>query len=93
MEVKEHILSEIYQNNYYVDYCVEDPMEELVAAICSTREEQLKRADLMMQIDDDEIKKKRRNCIVNLAIWNIAQDIMRAIRAKKRTICDPDRVL
>ena len=25
-EVKEHILSEIYQNNYYVDYCVEDPM-------------------------------------------------------------------
>lgn len=57
-DVKEHILSEIYQNNYYVDYCVEDPMEELAAAICSTREEQLKRADLMMQIDDDEIRQE-----------------------------------
>lgn len=57
-EVKEHILSEIYQNNYYEDYCVEEPMEELAAAICSTREEQLKRADMMMQIDDDEIRKE-----------------------------------
>ena len=57
-EVKEHILSEIYQNNYYVDYCVEDPMEELAAAVCSTREEQLKLADLMMQIDDDEIRQE-----------------------------------
>ena len=57
-EVKEPILSQIYQNNYYTDYCVEDPMEELAAAICSTREEQLKCADLMMQIDDDEIRRK-----------------------------------
>ena len=48
-EVKKHILQEIYENDYYEYYGVYDPMKELANAICSTREENLLRAQIMMK--------------------------------------------
>ena len=47
-EVKEYILKEIYENGFYDYYGVYDPMEDLANAICSTKEENLKRASIMM---------------------------------------------
>ena len=48
-EVKEHILEEIYENDYYDYYGVCDPMRDLANAICSNKEENLKRAEIMMK--------------------------------------------
>lgn len=48
-EVKEHILKEIYENGYYDEYGVYDPMWDLANAICSNKEENLKRAEIMMK--------------------------------------------
>ena len=48
-EVKERILREIYANGFYNEYGVYDPMSDLANAICSNREEHLKRAGIMMQ--------------------------------------------
>lgn len=47
-EVKEMILKEIYDNNFFDYYGVYDPMCDLANAICVTREENLKRAEIMM---------------------------------------------
>lgn len=49
-EVKEHILEEIYENDYYDYYGVYDPMRDLANALCSSKEENLKRADIMMEV-------------------------------------------
>ena len=48
-EVKEHILKKIYENDYYDYYGVYDPMRDLANALCSNREENLKRAGIMMK--------------------------------------------
>ncbi len=48
-EVKEHILQEIYENEYYDYYGVYDPMRDLANAVCSNKEENLKRAAIMMK--------------------------------------------
>lgn len=48
-EVKEHILEEIYENDYYDYYGVYDPMRDLANAVCSSKEENLKRAAIMMK--------------------------------------------
>ncbi len=48
-EVKEHILKEIYDNDYFDYYDVYDSMHDLANAICSNREENLKRAEIMMK--------------------------------------------
>lgn len=48
-EVKEHILQEIYENDYYDYYGVYDPMHDLANAVCSNKEENLKRAAIMMK--------------------------------------------
>ena len=47
-EVKEMILEEIYDNDFFDYYGVYDPMFDLSNAICVTREENLKRAGIMM---------------------------------------------
>ena len=48
-EIKESILKEIYENDYY-DYCgIYDPMCDLAEAICSTKDEVIKRAEIMMK--------------------------------------------
>ena len=49
-EVKERILREIYAKGFYNEYGVYDPMNDLANAICSNREENLKRAGIMMQV-------------------------------------------
>lgn len=48
-EVKEKILVEIYDNDFYDYYGVYDPMKDLANAICTTREENLRRAEIMMK--------------------------------------------
>lgn len=48
-EVKQHILEEIYENDYYDYYGVCDPMRDLANAICSSKTENLKRAEIMMK--------------------------------------------
>lgn len=48
-EVKESILKEIYDNDFYDYYGVYDTMKDLANAICTTREENLKRAEIMMK--------------------------------------------
>lgn len=48
-EVKEYILEEIYENDYYDYYGVYDPMKDLANAICSNKAENLKRAEIMMK--------------------------------------------
>lgn len=48
-EVKEHILKEIYENEYYDYYGVGDPMSDLANALCSNKKENLKRAEIMMK--------------------------------------------
>ena len=48
-EVKESILKEIYDNDFYDYYGIYDPMKDLANAICTTREENLKRAEIMMK--------------------------------------------
>lgn len=48
-KVKEHILEEIYENDYYDYYGVCDPMMDLTNALCSNKEENLKRAEIMMK--------------------------------------------
>lgn len=48
-EVKQHILEEIYDNEFYDYYGIYDPMKDLADAICSNREENLKRAEIMMR--------------------------------------------
>ena len=48
-EVKQHILEEIYENDYYDYYGVCDPMRDLANAICSSKAENLKRAEIMMK--------------------------------------------
>lgn len=48
-EVKEHILEKIYENEYYDYYGVYDPMCDLANAVCSNKEENLKRAAIMMK--------------------------------------------
>lgn len=48
-EVKEHILEKIYENEYYDYYGVYDPMRDLANAVCSNKEENLKRAAIMMK--------------------------------------------
>lgn len=48
-EVKESILKEIYDNDFYDYYGVYDPMKDLANAICTTRKENLKRAEIMMK--------------------------------------------
>ena len=48
-EIKARILEDIYMNDYYDYYGVYDPMKDLADAVCSNREENLKRADIMMQ--------------------------------------------
>lgn len=50
-EVREFILKEIYDNDYYDYYGVGDPMNDLAEAICLSREENLKRAEIMMGAD------------------------------------------
>lgn len=52
-EVKEHILAEIYENDYYDYYGVCDPMRDLANAICSDKKENLKRAEIMMKAGRD----------------------------------------
>lgn len=47
--VKESILRKIYENDYYDCYGICDPMRDLAGAICSTKEENLKRAGIMMR--------------------------------------------
>lgn len=47
-EMKEKILKEIYDNDFFDYYGVYDPMHDLAEAICATREENLKRAEIMM---------------------------------------------
>ena len=49
-EVKESILKEIYDNDFYDYYGIYDPMKDLANAICTTREENLKRAEIMMKV-------------------------------------------
>lgn len=48
-EVKKYILEGIYDNDYYDYYGVCDPMRDLANAICSNKEENLKRAEIMMK--------------------------------------------
>ena len=48
-EVKEHILEEIYENDYYDYYGVYDPMKDLANVLWSNKEENLKRAEIMMK--------------------------------------------
>lgn len=48
-EVKKEILEAIYENDYYDYYGVCDPMRDLENAVCSNREEDLKRAAIMMK--------------------------------------------
>lgn len=48
-EVKQEILEAIYENDYYDYYGVCDPMRDLANAVCSNREENLKRAAIMMK--------------------------------------------
>lgn len=48
-EVKQHILEEIYENDFFDYYGVYDPMKDLAGAICSSREENIKRAEIMMK--------------------------------------------
>lgn len=48
-EVKSHILEDIYKNDLYDCYGISDPMDDLVNAMCTSREENLKRADIMMK--------------------------------------------
>ena len=47
--VKESILRKIYENDYYDCYGICDPMRDLAGVICSTKEENLKRAGIMMR--------------------------------------------
>lgn len=46
--VKAEILKEIYENDFFDYYGVSDPMQDLAGVICSTREENLRRARIMM---------------------------------------------
>lgn len=48
-EVKENILEDIYDNDFYDYYGIYDPMKDLANAICTTEEENLKRAEIMMK--------------------------------------------
>ena len=48
-EVKKSILEEIYDNGFYDYYGVYDPMKDLANAICTSREEILGRAEIMMK--------------------------------------------
>lgn len=48
-EIKEQILKDIYENEYYDCYGVYDPMKDLADAICSDKNENLKRAEIMMK--------------------------------------------
>jgi len=48
-EVKKSILEEIYDNDFYDYYGVYDPMRDLANAICTSREENLERAEIMMR--------------------------------------------
>lgn len=48
-EVKERILKKIFENDFYDYYGIGDPMGDLACAICSSREENLKRAGIMMK--------------------------------------------
>lgn len=48
-ELKKSILEEIYDNDFYDCYGVYDPMKDLANAICTTREENLGRAEIMMK--------------------------------------------
>lgn len=48
-EVKESILEEIYENDFYDYYGIYNPMKNLADAICTTREENLRRAEIMMK--------------------------------------------
>ena len=48
-EVKQYILEEIYKNDFYDYYGVYDPMKDLADVICTSREENLKRAEIMME--------------------------------------------
>ncbi len=50
-EVKAEVLREIYENDFFDYYGVYDPMHDLAGAICSNREENLKRAKLMMDAE------------------------------------------
>lgn len=52
-KVKEEILTEIYQNEFYDRFGCYDPMQDLANAICTTREENLKRAAIMAQFDGE----------------------------------------
>lgn len=47
-ETKEEILKQIYEHDFFDYYGVYDPMKDLSEEICSTREENLKRAEIMM---------------------------------------------
>ena len=48
-ELKEKILQELYENCWYDEFGILDPMEDLEKALCTSREESLKRADLLLQ--------------------------------------------
>ena len=48
-EVKKSILEEIYDNDFYDYYGLYDPMKDLANAICTSREENLERAEIMMR--------------------------------------------
>lgn len=48
-KVKEEILTEIYKNDFYDMYGCYDPMQDLANALCVTREENLKRAAIMVR--------------------------------------------
>lgn len=47
-EIKKEILNEIYENDFYDYYGIYDPMHDLSEAVCSSREENLARAEMMI---------------------------------------------
>lgn len=52
-KIRVEILTDIYENYFYDWYGCYDPMQNLANAMCTTREENLKRAAIMSQFDGD----------------------------------------
>ncbi len=48
-ELKEKILRELYANDFYIEYGIEDPMQDLERAMCVSEEEKRKREVLRRQ--------------------------------------------
>lgn len=52
-KIRAEILTEIYENYFYDRYGCYDPMQDLANAMCTTREENLKRAAIMSQFEGE----------------------------------------